>query len=522
MIPFFIERGMMLSNNEDKLKKIKYIKEKISTIDEQIAELVDERFGMGDVLFEYIYKNNIDLIDKKCNQIDFSEKTMEYDEYITEFLDYLTDISEKRNNYILKKYNSRYAYVGDKSNYDLTKFIYEKFLDEKYYRFKPEEDLLSNLLMRKNFVGLNIASPYKSEIIKYLDNVTDQVQEIKEVNLVQFYRNRKFGFNTEYFGIIKLLQRHDIDLKFKNILIIKKDESTKTIEYVLKSLNAGNVVIHDLNNSNIIDLKNFDIVFNLTKFSALEVAPEINFAESNLEFLIDISTSTIFSKLYLDAKNHGIKVINGVYKTMYQEKKSIEILSRKRFNDAEFEKIVTEFVKSKLNIVLVGMPGAGKTTIGKKLAKILDRKHIDLDKEFANEYGISPSKYLLERSEESFREKESLVVKKLANLTNAVISTSGGVVQKLDNYYYLKTNSIIFRIDRDLEKLSTKNRPLSSGGIETLQRMHNEREEKYKYFTDFVVKNYGDFNGVAYIIAEQFKDLEFWLNEYVLKKRLKT
>lgn len=496
-------------NNEDKLKKIEYIKDKISTIDEQIVELVDERFNMGDVLFEYIYKNNIDLIDKECNQINFSEKTMEYDEYITEFLDYLTDISEKRNNYILKKYNSKYAYVGEKSNYDLTKFIYEKFLDEKYYRFKPEENLIENLIKRKNFIGLNIASPYKTEIIKYLDNVTDQVQEIKEVNLVQFYRNRKFGFNTEYFGIIKLLKRHDIELKDKNVLIIKKDESTKTIEYVLKSLNAGNVVIHNLNNSNVINFKNFNIVFNLTKFSSLEVAPEINYNDINLDFLIDISTSTIFSKLYLDAKNHGIKVINGVYKTMYQEKKSIEILSRRRFDDDEFEKIVTEFVKSKLNIVLVGMPGAGKTTIGKKLAKILDRKHIDLDKEFASEYGISPSKYLLERSEESFREKESVVVKKLANLTNTVISTSGGVVQKLDNYYYLKTNSIIFRIDRDLEKLSTKNRPLSYGGIETLIKMRDEREEKYKYFTDFVVKNYGDFNGVAYLIAEQFKDLQF-------------
>lgn len=499
----------MQLNNEDKLKKIEYIKEKISTIDEQIVELVDERFNMGDVLFEYIYKNNIDIIDKNCNEINFSEKTMEYDEYITEFLDYLSDISKKRNNYIQKKYNSKYAYVGDKSNYDLTKFIYEKFLDEKYFRFKPDENLLENILKRKNFVGLNIAYPYKTEIIKYLDNVTDQVQEINEVNLVQFYRNRKFGFNTEYFGIIKLLNRHNINLTGKNILIIKKDESIKTIEYVLKSLNAGNVHIHDLNHSKEIIFSNFDIAFNLTKFSDLDIVPEINFENSKLECLIDISTSTIFSKLYLDAKKFGIKAINGVYKTMYQEKKSIEILSRKRFDDIEFEKIVTEFVKSKLNIVLVGMPGAGKTTIGKKLAKILDRKHIDLDKEFANEYGISPSKYLLERSEESFREKESLVVKKLANLTNAVISTSGGVVQKLDNYYYLKTNSIIFRIDRDLEKLSTKNRPLSYGGIETLVRMRDEREEKYKYFTDFVVKNYGDFNGVAYLIAEKFKDLEF-------------
>ncbi|MFM1539071.1 chorismate mutase family protein, partial [Helcococcus bovis] len=144
----------MQLNNEDKLKKIEYIKEKISTIDEQIVELVDERFNMGDVLFEYIYKNNIDIIDKNCNEINFSEKTMEYDEYITEFLDYLSDISKKRNNYIQKKYNSKYAYVGDKSNYDLTKFIYEKFLDEKYFRFKPDENLLENILKRKNFVGL--------------------------------------------------------------------------------------------------------------------------------------------------------------------------------------------------------------------------------------------------------------------------------------------------------------------------------------------------------------------------------
>ena len=196
-----------------------------------------------------------------------------------------------------------------------------------------------------------------------------------------------------------------------------------------------------------------------------------------------------------------------MYKNLYQDKKSIEILTKKRITDYELEDVLSQYIRNNLNIVLVGMPGAGKTTIGRKLGKLLNRKHFDLDRQFYLEYGISPQDYLNNKDEESFRQKEKLVVEKLGNLKGVVISTSGGAVSKIENYYPLKRNSIIFMVERDLSYLSTRNRPLSQGGMDTLVKMRKSRKNNYEYFTDFTVENKGDFNGVAYEIVNIFEEL---------------
>ncbi|MCT1796189.1 shikimate kinase [Helcococcus kunzii] len=491
-------------DDKNKFNKIKYFQEKLETLDEQIMELVSERLSVGDDLTREIFTNNLDLDNNYLVERSFKMDENQ-DDAIQSFMENLYDICEQRFSYMESKYNSQFASIGNGDAYKFTKEIFNRVLDKEYYHFPCQEKLLENLLYRHNFQGLSIGKPYKTEVLSHLDDMTNQVKEIGEANLVQFYKGRKYGFNTEYYGLMKLFEKKDIEIKGKNIIVLISDESTKIIEYTLSKLHPNFIKIIDINDFEKVD-DDFEILINIVETKKLPLLDLSKFR--NLETVVDINYNPYFSKLYIDAKANNIKVVNGLYKNIYQVKKSMEILLRRKFEDTYFENIAKDIIKKDINIVLVGMPGAGKTTIGKKLSKLLERKHYDLDKEFKKEYGISSSDFLRYESEDEFRRKEHEIVKKLTRQNGLIISTSGGVVNKDENYYYLKKDSIIFRVDRDLNKLSTKNRPLSEGGIDTLIKMYEDRSEKYDYFTDFVVKNHGDFNRVAYRIKDIFENID--------------
>ncbi len=400
----------------------------------------------------------------------------------------------------------KYSQIGKSCNDDFIKFIYEDFFEEKYKIFNLDEDEIKNLLKFRNFKSMNVFYPYNSKIPQYLDDLTNQAIEIKDVNLIQGHKENLYGFNTEFFGINKMIMKSNINLKDKNILILKNFQSINTLIYVLNSMQIKSYEILERDDIKNMQNRDFDIIFNYIDFTEKEIE-ELNLeAFSNLEHIYDFYCENLFSKINLQAMRLDISVSSGLYKILYQEKKSIELLTRKRYSDELFENILKKYLNKNLNIVLIGMPGSGKTTIGRKLAKLLDKEHIDLDEEFYYEYGISPSQYLRFESEEEFRKKEARIVERIGNLKNTVISTSGGVVQLLENYNHLKKNSIIVRVDRKLKYLSTRNRPLSKGGIETLIKMEKDRREKYKYFTDYVVENKGDFDKPAEMIKKIFKN----------------
>lgn len=413
---------------------------------------------------------------------------------------------------IKKPRKIKYSQIGNLGDDDFISFIYKKFMNEYYLIFDLEREELQRVLEYKNFSGMNVGYPYTQSILKDLTNMTDQARKIGEINLVQEYKQKLYGFNTEYFGIIKALEKHNVNLEDKKVIILTDDKPTNTLEYVLKSLKSTNFEIKNITENIKTDA---EIIINIASFDNINNFNISGF--NNVKEVIDLNSDPLFSKLFILFKGKRVNYHNGLYKLLYQEKKSIEILTKQRYSDEAFENILEEFLKSKLNIVLVGMPGAGKTTIGKKLSKILKKEHVDLDREFYYEYGITPSQYLRYESEDKFREKESLVVEKLGRLTNKIISTSGGVVKLFENYHHLKKNSIIFRVDRDLDKLSTRNRPLSRGGIDTLIKMKAEREENYQYFTDFMVKNRGNFDKTAIIIADKFNSIvkKIWWKEIV-------
>lgn len=483
--------------------KIEYFKDLIKGIDTDIISLIKERLSVSEELSEYILKNNL-------------EKNQEFKKLMSNNFDYLDDeeiyklfieinrINNKNFEKAQRKYNSRYAYIGNECP-TLLEFLFSEINSDKINQFNISDEELSNILGRNNFRGYFVGYNSSTSIIPYLDNVTDQVSEIGEINLVQKHKNRNYGFNTEYYGLIKLIKKYNINIDGKNVVILERDHKNKSIDYTLQKLNAKSIEHINIEEFDSSKKYNQKILINTLNFENNDVFKKCsldNFPQ--VECVIDLCVRQFYSRLVIEAKDRGVDFYNGYYKELYKHKKSLEILLRRKFNEDYFVDIFSDYIHDNLNIVLVGMPGAGKTTIGRKLAKSLGRKHIDLDREFYYEYGIPSQDYLRKYDEKSFREKERAVVEKIGNMRGVVISTSGGVVSKIENYYDLKKNSIIFMIERELSYLSTKNRPLSEGGIDTLIKMKENRQENYSYFTDYTFENKGDFDKVAAQIESKF------------------
>ena len=491
-------------NNIDKIDYYKYL---LKDLDSDLLSLIKERIALSEEYNSYIFKNNLENKKKLINS--FSEVNLKQEDYeLKEIFKLLDNMSNKSYRNLSKKYKSNYAYISDKKD-DFLEFIFYQILGQKIEQFDVDNfNELSSILNRDNFKGYILKDSCGYKLIDYLTDSTDQTKEIGQINLVQKFNKKNYGFNTEYVGLLKFLQKESIDLKAKMVAVLYKDEVNKSIDYALNKFGVEKIDHIDIN-----DFKDYQVYYNQVLINTVDLEEKQRYKDfslknfDKLELVLDFSSNDFYTRLSIDAKDKNIKSFNSLYKNLYQDKKSIEILTKKRITDYELEDVLSQYIRNNLNIVLVGMPGAGKTTIGRKLGKLLNRKHFDLDRQFYLEYGISPQDYLNNKDEESFRQKEKLVVEKLGNLKGVVISTSGGAVSKIENYYPLKRNSIIFMVERDLSYLSTRNRPLSQGGMDTLVKMRKSRKNNYEYFTDFTVENKGDFNGVAYEIVNIFEEL---------------
>lgn len=498
-----------MKNENNEIKKIEYYLEDIKDIDSQLNDLFLERISLSEEIYEYIFKNNIenDEITKNIQFVNFNG-TSKISE-LNELYNTLIKANKKQFNRIRNEYNLKYALVNYNEN-KFIEYILNRFISDKLGSFSLNENELVNLLKRDNFKGYFVNKDNSHELIALLDDCTFQVKDIGDLNLIQKVNGKNYGFNTEYYGYMQFFRKHRLQIEGKDILILSGNESTKSLKHCLQKLNSNSIEIY---NKEEICQKEYhnQVLINMLD-SDIEDYENIIFLSNfpYLEYIIDFSNDVFFSKLFIDAKNNDIDIYQGFYKELYQTKKSLEILTRKKYSDYIFKNILDDYIKENMNIVLVGMPGAGKTTIGRKLGKIMGRKHYDLDREFQKEYGISPADFLRYEDESTFREMEKKVVRRLGDLQNVIISTSGGVVSKMENYYHLKKNSIIFMIERNINYLSTRNRPLSEGGIDTLIKMKEDRDKGYKYFTDYTVENRGNFDKAAYLVEEKFNSLEIF------------
>ena len=383
-----------------------------------------------------------------------------------------------------------YGCIGERLCHSFSKEVHNRLFDYDYILREIQRDDLDEFMRAKDFKAINVTIPYKESVIPYIDNISDVAKKIGAVNTIVNNNGVLSGFNTDFLGMKALIEYNGINLDNKKVLILGSGGTSKTALAVAESLGAKIVyrVSRTAGNDCItyddaIELHNdADVIINTTPVGMYPDIYEspINIEEfKKLSAVVDAVYNPLKSKLVICAENAGIKAIGGLYMLVAQAVFAAEKFVEKNIPNSEIECVYKEILSLKQNIVLTGMPGSGKSTIGKDLSKQLNMPFYDTDELIEKRENLRIPEIFEKYGEARFREIESEVIYDISSTQGAVIATGGGAILNRKNIDLLKENGIIFFIDRDINDIvATSDRPLSSNRAD-LEKRYNERYPLY-------------------------------------------
>ena len=372
--------------------------------------------------------------------------------------------------------------------------------------FATEEEFIA-WVQKGDYDGFNVTIPYKQTIIPCIDVISPEAEEIGAVNTVVKKDGKLYGYNTDCYGLARSLIERGIELKDKNVAILGTGGTSKCAYYVCKKAGAKSInVCSRKGGYSYADLyadNTADVIINTTPVGMF---PNINDQVvelqklSNVKAVYDVVYNPLTTSLIEEAKSLGLKCGNGLNMLIWQGIKAYELYTDSIVEDNVAQNILNEIYNEKKNLVLIGMPGSGKSTYGKLIAKELNKEFYDTDKVFEETFGSTPKQVILEKGEPAFRDMESEIVATLSSKLGVVIATGGGAVLRENNRKLLKANGTVLFIDRDISLLPTDGRPLSKEyGV---QKLYEEREPIYRETADITIKTDG-----TTIIKEAVKDI---------------
>lgn len=387
-----------------------------------------------------------------------------------------------------------YGLCGKTLKHSYSKMIHASVGNDEYELMNLERDEFYEFMETRTFKGINVTIPYKKDAFMLCDIVSDEAKSIGSVNTVINKDGILYGFNTDFYGFMYMLERSKISLEDKNVLILGSGGTYLTAKAAATKMGAKSIVNVSRNGSvnydNVYDLTNTQVIINTTPVGMYpdngRCAVDID-RFGNLEAVVDVVYNPLKTELILKAQKKGLKCTGGISMLVYQAVKANELFFGRQLNEDEIEKVINKCVLENANIVLVGMPGCGKTSVGKKLAEYTNRTLFDTD-EFVEKCGMPIPKIFEKYGEKAFRSKETEAVKMLCSMSGKIISTGGGAVLDPKNVDYIRQNAVIVYIMRDVEKLDTTSRPLSVGGVQGLKKMLDARDPVYKSCADIAVK----------------------------------
>ncbi len=407
-----------------------------------------------------------------------------------------------------------YGCIGKKLGHSFSAVIHAKLGDYDYRLCELAESEFAEFMTKKDFKGINVTIPYKEAVIPFLDHIDESAEKIGAVNTIVNNDGVLTGYNTDFYGMTELLKRGKLELADKKVFILGTGGTSKTARAVAKSLGAAEISVVSRNPKNgeisYGDMYKMadevEIIINTTplgmfpKPDASAVEPE---KFPKLCGAADAVYNPLTTEFISRAKACGVNAVNGLYMLVAQATKAAELFFNDKAMTKKTDKVFTEIYKEKLNIVLVGMPGSGKTTIGKTVADALGREFYDTDGEFVKSNGEIADYFKL-NGEKAFRDKESEIISELGARNGLVIATGGGAVLRAENVKHLKQNGIVFFLDREAENIvPTSDRPLGSDR-EAIQKRYNERYPIYCSAADIKVDSNRSVNSVAADIEKLF------------------
>lgn len=386
-----------------------------------------------------------------------------------------------------------YYVIGKSLKHTMSPYIHRLMnLNYEAVEIESEEKLLK-FLAEKNFLGLNITIPYKETVIKVLDYIDEVAKNIGAVNTIVNKNGKLYGYNTDAFGLEYALNYCKIDIKDKNVLILGTGGTAKSAKFVCQKMGAkdinfvsrqGNINYENCFNT-IIDViinttpvgmypNNFDRLIDLTKFS-------------KLSGVFDAIYNPLKTKLIMQAESLNLPCGNGLIMLVAQAvaARNLFINDRKNYS---IEAIYTKLWQRQSNIILIGMPGSGKSIIGEKLAKNLGKNFIDTDVEIEKMTNMAITDIFTDKGEEYFRIQEEGAIDIALKNTNCVIATGGGAVIREQNRAKIRQSGYVVWLKREINTLPITNRPLSKN-LERIKELYAQREPYYSVLANISVNN---------------------------------
>ncbi|MBQ9148822.1 MAG: shikimate kinase [Oscillospiraceae bacterium] len=386
--------------------------------------------------------------------------------------------------------------LGRKLGHSFSPQIHAQLGDYPYELFEKEPEELEDFLKNGDFTGINVTIPYKQQVIPYLDELSPTAQKLGAVNTIVRRDGRLIGHNTDYFGFRRMVRSSGLEISGKKVLVLGSGGASKPVIAALQEL-GGNVIVISRSGENNYDNLHLHadaaVIVNTTPvgmYPHTGVSPVDLSIFSRLEGVLDVIFNPARTQLLLEAEKRGLTTVNGLLMLVAQAKEASEWFTGNTIDDAVIDRIHGSLRRQTENIILIGMPGCGKSTVGKLLAEQLGKEFVDADDTIVELAGKSIPAIFAEDGEAVFRDWETKALTALGKRSGLVIATGGGCVTKERNYPLLHQNGTIFWLKRDLEKLPTDGRPLSQAN--RLTDMYNQRKPLYTAFADHVIDNGGD------------------------------
>lgn len=388
----------------------------------------------------------------------------------------------------------RCGLLGEHLGHSHSPLIHGELADYSYELCEVEKDALADFMQNGSLDAFNVTIPYKQAVIPYLDEISENAAKIGAVNtVVRQHDGKLFGYNTDYFGFDYMLSLLGADVNGKKALILGRGGAALTVRAVLLDKGAREVIMlgtTDNTHENIRKHSDADIIVNATPVG---MYPKNGVSPIQLDLfpscsaVLDLIFNPARTALLIEAERLEIPAINGLPMLVAQAARAFEFFTGDTYDVGAIERITAKIEKATSNIILVGMPASGKSSIGKMIADKLDRRFIDADTEFEVMHAISPAKCIEEFGEAHFRALETQTLSELGKLCGAVIATGGGAVTRTENYAHLHQNGDIFFIERELSSLVDDGRPLSKATAR--EEMYAKRLPMYRKFADATIYN---------------------------------
>ena len=391
----------------------------------------------------------------------------------------------------------RYGCIGKKLTHSFSKEIHARLADYAYDLIELSEEEIRPFFERKDFAAINVTIPYKQTVIPYLDEVSPVAQRIGAVNTIVNRDGRLYGYNTDYYGMKALTEKAGIDIRGKKVLILGTGGTSKTANVVAADMGASEIltVSRKASGQHITyaqaagEHADAQVIINTTPsgmYPDCGSRPIDVSSFGRLEGVIDAVYNPVSTNLILDAREKGAKAEGGLYMLVMQAVVAVEKFLGVSIPKGKADAVFASVLASKENIVLTGMPGSGKSTVGKILS-IEGFEFIDTDAEIEKRCGCAIKDLIKAKGEQCFRDLESEVIRDVSSSCCRIISTGGGAVLREENIRSLKRNGKIFYLDAALHRLrATSDRPLSDTD-EKLAALYAKRLSIYQATADVIV-----------------------------------